>query len=175
METVVLGGGCFWCTEAIFQQLRGVVKVTSGYAGGEFKNPGYYDLAMGRADQAEVIKVEFDPAVITLRDLLDVFFHTHNPTTVNQQGADKGPAYRSVILYTSPEQKGIAENLIAELGRSGEFGNPIVTDVEPLGEFYEAEEEHQSYYERNSYLPYCEVVISPKLAKLREKYREKLK
>ena len=174
-EIVVLGGGCFWCTEAIFKMLRGVVSVVPGYAGGTSIAPNYDSVSMGKTGHAEVIKIEFDPGKIPFDDLLNVFFHTHNPTTLNQQGADTGTQYRSIILYTTDEQKKIAEDLIKELDESGEFKNTIVTDVQALDKFHEAEDYHKDYFARNSANPYCEVVISPKLQKLREKYREQLK
>lgn len=174
-EIAIFGGGCFWCTEAIFQQLRGVVSVVPGYAGGERENPNYDSVSMGNTGHAEVIKVEFDPSVIPYRDLLEVFFHTHNPTTMNQQGGDIGTQYRSIILYTSDAQRVAVENLISELENSGEFKDQIVTELKPLEKFYEAEDYHKEYFAKNSDAPYCQVVISPKLRKLREKYSEKLK
>lgn len=174
-EIAVFGGGCFWCTEAVFSMLNGVISVTPGYAGGDSLDSDYESVSTGETGHAEVIKIEFDPSVIPYRDLLDVFFHTHNPTTMNQQGADRGTQYRSIILYTSEEQKAAAENLISDLENSGEFKDQIVTEVEPLHEFYEAEDYHHNYFARNMDAPYCQVVISPKLTKLREKYKAKLK
>lgn len=171
-EIVVLGGGCFWCTEAIFKMLKGVVSVVSGYAGGHTENPNYDKVCMGNTGHAEVIQVEFNPAVIPFKDLLDVFFHLHDPTTLNRQGADRGTAYRSIILYMSEEQRLEAEGLIRDL--VGEFKDPIVTEIKPLDKFYEAEDYHKDYFARNIEQPYCEVVISPKLSKLREKYSERL-
>ena len=174
-EIAVFGGGCFWCTEAIFSMLNGVVAVKPGYAGGYSQNPDYESVSSGETGHGEVIQIEFDPGVIPYNDLLDVFFHTHNPTTMNQQGADVGTQYRSIILYTSEEQKMEAENFIGELENSGEFKDFIVTEVKPLVQFYEAENYHKNYYIRNIEQPYCQVVISPKLTKLREKYKKKLK
>ena len=172
-EIVVLGGGCFWCTEAIFKMLKGVVSVVPGYAGGTTENPNYDKVCMGNTGHAEVIQVEFNPAVIPFKDLLDVFFYLHDPTTLNRQGADRGTAYRSIILYTSEEQRLEAEGLIRDL--VGEFKDPIVTEIKPLDKFYEAEDYHKDYFARNIEQPYCEVVISPKLSKLREKYSGRLK
>lgn len=174
-EVAVFGGGCFWCTEAVFQQLRGVVSVVPGYTGGERENPNYDSVSMGNTGHAEVIKIEFDPEVIQYRDLLEVFFHTHNPTTMNQQGGDVGTQYRSIILYTSDAQRVAAENLISELENAGEFKDQIITELKPLEKFYAAEDYHKEYFAKNSDAPYCQVVISPKLRKLREKYGEKLK
>lgn len=175
MQTVVFGGGCFWCTEAIFQQLKGVTSVTSGYAGGELADPGYHDVTTGNTGHAEVIKVEFDETVIPLKDLVEVFFNTHNPTSVNRQGNDVGTQYRSVIFYTTEEQKVIAQQARDELITLRQYEGPIVTEIEPLKEFYPAEQYHQDYYNKNKTDGYCEYVISPKLQKLREKYSEKLK
>lgn len=174
-EIAVFGGGCFWCTEAIFKELKGVTSVTSGYAGGNVENPTYEQVSEGTTGHAEVIKIEFDPSVIPYRDLLDVFWHTHNPMTLNQQGADRGKQYRSIVLYTSSDQKQIAESMKKELTNSGEFEKPIVTEIAPLTTFFEAEGYHKDYYEKNSNAPYCELIISPKLTHLRQKYSSKLK
>src|SRR6058998_196601 len=149
METATLAGGCFWCLEAIFQQLRGVTKVVSGYTGGTVPNPSYQAVCTGSTGHAEVTQVTFDPAVITYRDLLDVFFTIHDPTTLNRQGADEGTQYRSAIFHHSPEQKRAAELAIAELGASRVWEGPIVTQVGPLTEFFPAEDYHQRYFERN--------------------------
>jgi peptide-methionine (S)-S-oxide reductase len=173
-ETAVLGGGCFWCTEALFRRLRGVISVVPGYAGGTTKNPSYDDVCMGGTGHAEVIKVEFNPDIIPYRDLLDIFIHTHDPTTVNRQGADTGTEYRSIILTSSEDQNKIAKELIHELKESKEFTHPIVTEIKPLEAFYEAEESQKEYYEKNSYMPYCQIVISPKIAHLKEKYSRNL-
>jgi peptide-methionine (S)-S-oxide reductase len=174
-EIAVFGGGCFWCTEAIFGSIRGVESVMPGYAGGMTKNPTYERVCSGKTGHAEVTRVEFDPSVIPYKDLLDVFFHTHDPTSLNQQGADAGTEYRSIIFYTTDAQKQIAESLIKELDASGELRSKIVTEIKPLENFYEAEENQKQYYAKNSYMPYCQIVISPKLDHLREKYRNKLK
>ncbi len=174
-EIAVFGGGCFWCTEAIFKMLRGVSSVTPGYAGGTMDNPSYHDVSNGDTGHAEVIKIEFDPSVIPYSDLLDVFWHTHDPTTLNRQGNDVGTQYRSIVLYTSDEQKRITEESLANLQKSDEFKNSIITEIKPLAKFYQAEDYHKNYYEKYSFEPYCQVVISPKLKHLREKYEDKLK
>ena len=174
-ETVVLGGGCFWCVEAVYNELRGVTSVISGYAGGSVPNPTYEQVCSGRTGHAEVVRVAFDPSVISFREILDVFFTTHDPTTLNRQGADVGPQYRSIILYQSPEQEHIAREVIDETNASGIWRAPLVTQLEPLDRFYPAEEYHQNYFERNPYQPYCQIVIAPKVAKVREKYLARLR
>lgn len=174
-ELATLAGGCFWCLEAVFQQLRGVSKVVSGYSGGSIPNPSYQAVCTGATGHAEVTQVSFDPVVISYRDLLDVFFTIHDPTTLNRQGADEGTQYRSAIFYHSPEQKGVAEGVIKELEAEKVWDDPIVTEVVPLETFYAAENYHQDYYARNASQPYCRAVIAPKVAKLRSKYFEKLK
>ena len=168
MELATLGGGCFWCLEAAFNQLRGVVKAQSGYAGGRRPNPTYEQVCTGVTGHAEVVQITFDPAVISYAEILEVFFTIHDPTTLNRQGADVGTQYRSAIFYHSPEQKAIAEKVIAELTADRVWNDPIVTEVLPFTEFFPAENYHDRYYERNSAQPYCQVVISPKLAKLRK-------
>lgn len=174
-EIATFGGGCFWCTEAVFLELRGVEKVESGYAGGEVANPSYQAVCTGTTGHAEVIQITFDPATISFQDLLEVFFATHDPTTLNRQGADVGTQYRSVIFYHSPEQQAAAEAKIAELNASGEFASPIVTQVVPYDNYYSAEDYHQNYYAEHPTQPYCSAVIPPKLAKLRQKFAAKLK
>jgi peptide-methionine (S)-S-oxide reductase len=174
-EVAALGGGCFWCLEAVFEQLRGVDKVESGYAGGTTPTPTYQQVCTGLTNHAEVVQVTFDPAVVSYRDVLDVFFATHDPTTPNRQGPDVGTQYRSAIFYHSPEQKEIAERRIAELNAEGIWPAPIVTEVVPLGKFYKAEEYHQGYYRQNPYQGYCQAVISPKVAKFRKRFAEKLR
>ncbi len=175
METVTLGGGCFWCLEAVFDRLRGVGGVTSGYAGGHVVDPSYRQVCAGRTGHAEVVRVEYDPAVIDFRTLLRVFFGTHDPTTPDRQGADVGPQYRSIILYESEEQREAAESVVLELTEEGVFGAPIVTQIEPLEAFYPAEPEHHDYYRRNPGQGYCRVVIDPKVAKLRKSFSHRLK
>ena len=174
-EVAVFGGGCFWCTEAVFNRFKGVMNVTSGYAGGKTTNPDYYQVSEGRTGHAEVIKIEFDPSQISYKQLLDVFWNTHDPTTLNQQGADVGTQYRSIILYTSDEQKQQAEKSLQELKSASTFAQPIVTEIQPLGEFYTAEEYHQKYFDKNPDQPYCQVVISPKVEKVLQKYAALLK
>lgn len=172
-EIAVFGGGCFWCTEAIYNELEGVLKVLPGYAGGTTPNPTYEQICTGRTGHAEAIQVEFDPEKIPYKTLLIVFFGTHDSTTLNRQGNDSGTQYRSIILYTTPEQKTAAEAFIKEA--KADTLDPIVTEVKPLEKFYVAEDYHQKYYERNILQPYCQVVVSPKLAKFKEKFRELLK
>lgn len=173
-QVATLGGGCFWCLEAAFEQLQGVERVKSGYAGGHVKNPSYREVCTGKTGHAEVVQVEFDPEVISYREILEVFFVIHDPTQLNRQGPDVGTQYRSAIFFHGPEQKATAEGLIAELAEEGIFDDPIVTEVEPLEAFYPAEDYHDEYYRRNPEQPYCQVVISPKLAKLRSRFSDKL-
>ncbi len=174
-ETATLGGGCFWCMEAVFEQLQGVRSVVSGYSGGTVANPSYQHVCTGTTGHAEVIQITFDPAVTPYEQILEVFFATHDPTTLNRQGEDVGTQYRSVIFYHSPEQKNVAEKLIAELDGEHLWDRPIVTQVVPFSDFYPAEDYHQGYYRGNSSQPYCAAVISPKLAKFRKKFAAKLK
>ncbi|HVS35005.1 MAG TPA: peptide-methionine (S)-S-oxide reductase MsrA [Gemmataceae bacterium] len=174
-EIATLAGGCFWCVEAVFDRLRGVEKVESGYAGGATPNPTYEQVCTGATGHAEVIQLTFDPNVISFREILDVFFVVHDPTTLNRQGADAGTQYRSAVFYHSPEQKETAERRIAELNAEGVWGAPIVTEVAPFTTFYPAEDYHQSFYQRNPNQGYCRVAIPPKLAKLRKQFAAKLK
>lgn len=165
-EVAVFGGGCFWCTEAVFQRLKGIVKIVSGYAGGKIPNPSYDRVSVGTTGHAEVIEITFDPSVISYSELLHVFFVVHDPTTLNQQGYDQGTQYRSVIFTTSNEQAKQAQKYITELTNKHEFERPIVTEVQPLEQFFTAEEYHQNYYNQNQSQPYCQLVINPKLEKL---------
>jgi peptide-methionine (S)-S-oxide reductase len=174
-ETITLGGGCFWCLDAVFRRLKGVTGVVSGYAGGQVPRPSYEAVCTGNTGHAEVVQVTFEPAVISLRDILDVFFTTHDPTTLNRQGADVGTQYRSAIFYHSPEQKAAAEAAIAAFTSQKVYPRPIVTEVSPLTAFYPAEDYHQDYYDQNAWQPYCQIVISPKVAKLRQHHMEMLK
>lgn len=167
-ETAILGGGCFWCVEAVVKRLRGVIDVTSGYAGGHVPNPTYDQVCAKTTGHAEVVRVVFDPAVLSHADLLRVFFTTHDPTTVDRQGNDVGPQYRSVVYTTSEAQQSTAEAVNAELADA--FDAPIVTEIAPLDVFYAAESHHQDYYDRNRFQPYCAFVVSPKVAKLRQKH-----
>jgi len=171
----VFGGGCFWCTEAIFDELRGVKSVISGYAGGTTKNPSYEQVCSGRTGHAEAIKIEFDPAEISFRDLMTVFFATHDPTTLNRQGNDVGTQYRSAIFFADEQQKTEATALIKELEETKTFNNTIVTTLEPLTEFYPAEDYHQKFYANNPYQPYCQYSIPPKLNKLHKQFSALLK
>jgi peptide-methionine (S)-S-oxide reductase len=175
MQEIIFGGGCFWCTEALFSMLKGVHDVTSGYAGGNSENPTYDQVCQGDTGYVEVVKVSFDPTLLSLEVLLDVFFHTHDPTSLNKQGNDSGEQYKSVIFYTQKEQEEIIDNFIKELEISGEFKEVIVTAIEPLKTFYDAESYHKKYYERNSEKPYCQFVISPKIKHLKEKYASLIK
>jgi peptide-methionine (S)-S-oxide reductase len=174
-ETATLAGGCFWCMEAVFERLRGVTSVVSGYAGGTVARPTYEQVSTGTTGHAESVQITFDPKVIPYRELLRVFFAFHDPTTRDRQGADVGPQYRSAIFYRDPAQQADAEAVIAELTREKVFPRPIVTEVAPLGGFWPAEDYHQGYYDRNRNQPYCRVVIAPKVAKLRAHYATLLK
>jgi len=174
-EVATLGGGCFWCLEAVFEQLRGVDKVESGYAGGAVAEPTYHQVCTGDTGHAEVVQITFDPAVITYREVLDVFFATHDPTTLNRQGPDFGTQYRSAIFYHMPEQKEAAEQRIRELNAAKIWDAPIVTQVVPLQAFYRAEDYHQGYFRGNPGQPYCQAVVSPKVAKFRKQFTSKLK
>ncbi|HEX6134443.1 MAG TPA: peptide-methionine (S)-S-oxide reductase MsrA [Longimicrobiales bacterium] len=172
-ETAILAGGCFWCLEAVFAELRGVHEVESGYAGGHVDNPTYQQVCAGGTGHAEVVRIEFDPSVISYRDLLDVFFTIHDPTTRDRQGADVGTQYRSAIYYLSPEQKAVAEQTIAGLEQQGVWRG-IVTELAPAGRFWPAESYHRDYYRRNPDQAYCRVVIAPKIARLRKAHLDKL-
>ena len=174
-ESIVLGGGCFWCTEAVFKEISGVVEVEPGYAGGNIPNPDYRMVCTGNTGHAEVVLVKFDTEEISLKEILEIFFGTHDPTTLNRQGADFGTQYRSTILYKDEGQKKIAEETIKEMTTNKVFKNPIVTTVEPLGEFYPAEDYHHDYYAKNPQAGYCMMVISPKVSKLRKKFSDRMK
>lgn len=174
-EVITLGGGCFWCLEPVFRELEGVEDAVVGYAGGGVPNPSYELVCSGMTGHAEVVQVTFNPAVISLHEILDVFFSVHDPTTPNRQGADVGTQYRSIILYQDQRQKQVAEEVIAELTEQGQWRAPIVTEVAPLKNFYLAEGYHQGYFEKNPWAGYCQVVIRPKLTKFRSKYAARLK
>lgn len=174
-ELATLGGGCFWCLDAIFRDLRGVTKVESGYAGGATPNPMYEQVCSGRTGHAEVVQITFDPQAISFRELLDVFFVIHDPTTLNRQGADVGTQYRSVILHHSPEQEATARQVIADVNSADYWGAPLVTEIAPFTNFYPAEGYHQNYFELHGEEPYCQAVIAPKVAKFRKRFLEKLK
>lgn len=175
LETAVFGGGCFWCIEAVFQRLQGVQKVVSGYSGGRVTNPSYEQVSGGGTGHAEVVKVEFDPGIVSYRTLLEVFFTVHDPTTLNRQGNDVGEQYRSVIFYTTPAQQDEAERYLGELAQKHEYSNPVVTQIVPLTDFYAAEDYHQNYYNENTNKGYCQLVISPKIHKFQEKFAALLK
>lgn len=170
----VLGGGCFWCLEAVFQEVKGVREVRSGYAGGQVDDPTYRQVCSGTTGHAEVVRVAFDPSQVSYRQILEVFFTIHDPTTPNRQGADVGPQYRSAIFHTDEEQARTARALVEELDGSELWDDPIVTEVAPLETFYPAEPAHDDYYRRNRYQPYCQAVISPKLSRFRRRFRETL-
>jgi peptide-methionine (S)-S-oxide reductase len=172
MKTVVFGGGCFWCTEAVFQMLKGVSKVESGYAGGAIANPSYERVSEGNTGHAEVIRVTYDPAIISYEDLLTVFFGSHDPTTPNRQGNDVGEQYRSVIFYTDEEEKAVAQKLIDDVQKSLTDGTHVVTQLEALKEFYPAESYHQNYFKANTSAPYCQLIIEPKIEKVRKRFAE---
>ncbi|MDE5422671.1 peptide-methionine (S)-S-oxide reductase MsrA [Ancylomarina sp. DW003] len=174
-EIATLGSGCFWCTEAIFQELKGVEKVESGYMGGELKNPTYKDICTGETGHAEVCQITFDPEIISFTELLEVFWQVHNPTTLNRQGADVGTQYRSAIFYHNKEQKKIAKELLEELDKSEAYNDPIVTEITEAEKFYKAENYHQDYYNLNKSQPYCSFVIKPKQDKFRKVFKDKLK
>jgi peptide-methionine (S)-S-oxide reductase len=175
IEIATLGGGCFWCTEAVFLEIEGVVDVKPGYSGGHVRNPTYQQVTTGRTGHAEVIQVKFKPDVISYREILEIFFTMHDPTTLNSQGADVGTQYRSVIFYHSDEQRRVAESFIKEINESNLFKTPIVTYVEPFKEFYEAEDYHKNYYARSRDQGYSRFVIAPKLEKIEKKFSERIK
>lgn len=171
-ETITLAGGCFWCLEAVYDEVKGVISVESGYANGHVKNPSYRAVCNGDTGHAEVVQIKFDPSVITFRDLLNIFFVIHDPTTLNRQGADVGTQYRSGIYYHTPEQKEVAEQVIRDLDAQKVWDNSIVTEVEPLKDFYIAEDYHQEYFVNNPNQPYCMAVVAPKVSKFRKHFLE---
>ena len=174
-EVAVFGGGCFWCVEAVFMEIKGVNSVASGYSGGHVENPSYYEVCGEQTGHAEVVRLEFDPGQIAFKEMLEVFFASHDPTTLNYQGADKGTRYRSVVLYTSEEQRDQTSDFIKELDASGTQPGPVVTQIAEFERFYEAEEEHRQFYLNNPGSMYCQVVISPKVAKVRQKFSKSLR
>ena len=175
LEVAVFAAGCFWCTEAVFLRVEGVTAVIPGYTGGAIKNPCYRELCQGRTGHAEGIKITYDPSIVSYEILLEIFFATHDPTTLNQQGADRGTQYRSAIFYTSEKQRATAVAFIAALDRADVFQNDIVTEVTPLDVFYLAEVEHQEYYDNHKAQPYCQIVIDPKINKLKKYFKDQLK
>lgn len=175
LEVATLASGCFWCAEAVFQEIKGVVKVEPGYTGGLRQNPTYEQVSTGTTGHAEAVQIQFNPSIITFKEILEIFFATHDPTTVNRQGADVGHQYRSAIFYQDDRQKATAEGVIEELTKEKVFDSPIVTEIKPFTEFYRAEDYHKDYFKKHPNQPYCRVVISPKIAKLRRQFKEKLK
>jgi peptide-methionine (S)-S-oxide reductase len=175
LEVATFGSGCFWCTEAIFEQVNGVEKVVSGYAGGKVKKPTYKEVCSGLTGHAEVVRITYNPVIVSYAELLEIFWQTHDPTTLNRQGADVGTQYRSVIFYHSPEQYEQANYYKNALNQSGAFSNPIITEISPAPEFYPAEDYHQNYYDLNGKAPYCTYVIQPKLEKFKKTFEQKLK
>jgi peptide-methionine (S)-S-oxide reductase len=175
VEVATLGGGCFWCLEAVYDELNGVQSVESGYAGGHVRNPSYREVCGGRTGHAEVVQIVFDPQLVSFEEILRVFFTIHDPTTLNRQGADVGSQYRSVIFYHSPEQKATAEAVIKEINAAQIWPNPIVTEVTPISNYSAAEDYHQEYFANNPYQPYCQVVVAPKVTKFRKQYLQQLK
>ncbi len=174
-QTLVLGGGCFWCTEAVFVKVRGVTDVESGYSNGQTQRPSYEQVCTGTTGHNEVVKLEYDPAQIGVRDILAIFFLIHDPTTLNRQGNDTGTQYRSGIYYTTPEQKDVADAMIRELSQDKVYGRPIVTEVLPLSNYWPAEEYHQDFFEKNPYQGYCMAVAAPKVEKFRQTFRDRVK
>jgi peptide-methionine (S)-S-oxide reductase len=175
LDTIVLGGGCYWCVEAIYQRLEGVQKVESGFSGGTMKNPSYRDVCTGETGHAEVVQITYDKTKTSLDEILKVFFTVHDPTTLNRQGADEGTQYRSVIFYHNEEQKKTAESIIADLTKAKVFSDPIVTEVKPFTVFYKAEDYHQDYYNQHGSQPYCQIVIRPKVEKFEKVFKDRLK
>jgi peptide-methionine (S)-S-oxide reductase len=173
-ELATLGGGCFWCLEAVYKELRGVERVVSGYAGGRVADPSYEQVCSGSTGHAEVVQITYDPRAVSFRELLEVFFTIHDPTTLNRQGADVGTQYRSAVFYHTPEQREEAERVIAELTAEGVWPSPIVTEVVPLEKFYPAEDYHQDYFARNPFQGYCRMVVAPKVAKFRKQFIDRL-
>jgi peptide-methionine (S)-S-oxide reductase len=174
-QTATLAGGCFWCLEAVFNNLQGVTDAVSGYSGGDLPHPAYPEVITGRTGHAEVVQITFDSNQITFQEILEVFFTIHDPTTLNRQGDDIGTQYRSAVFYHSPDQKQITEQVIADLEEQKIWKNPIVTQVAPFEAFYPAEDYHQEYFENNPHQPYCQVVVAPKVAKFRQKFTSRLK
>lgn len=174
LETATLGGGCFWCLEAVYSELKGVLRIEAGYSGGHVKNPSYEDVCSDETGHAEVVQLTFDPTIITFREILQVFFSVHDPTTLNRQGADVGTQYRSAIFYHDENQKRVAQEVMDEIEKSKIWGRPVVTELVPFVQFYKAEEYHQNYFQNNPNQPYCQVVVAPKVAKFRKQYFDKL-
>lgn len=175
MKEAIFGAGCFWCIEAVFQQIKGVEKIESGYMGGKTKNPSYREVCSGLSGHAEVVRMTYDPTILSFKEMLEIFWKTHDPTTLNRQGADTGTQYRSVIFYLDDEQKTLATEYKAKLNQENAFGNPVVTEISPATEFYVAEDTHQNYYNDNESQPYCAFVVKPKVDKVKKVFAERLK
>ncbi len=174
LQVATLGGGCFWCLDAVFMEVKGIESVTSGYSGGTVKNPAYREVTSGRTGHAEVVQLKFDPEIISFREILEIFFHLHDPTTLNRQGADVGTQYRSVIFYHNEQQEKTAREVFKEIDASDLWDDPLVTEIAPMTAFYVAEDYHQEYYQNNPSQPYCTFVIGPKMEKLRKLFKDKL-
>lgn len=175
IKKATLGGGCFWCTEAVYKELNGVVDVVPGYSGGNIKNPAYREVCTGRTGHAEVVQITYDADIVSFHEILEVFLMTHDPTTLNRQGNDVGTQYRSAVFYHDEKQKEVAENVIHLFEKENVYDNPIVTEITPFGAFYKAEDDHKDYFERNEDQPYCQFVVAPKVAKFRKIFKDKLK
>lgn len=175
MKKATLGGGCFWCTEAVYKELKGVVDVVPGYSGGNIKNPAYREVCTGRTGHAEVVQITYDPDIVSFREILEVFFMTHDPTTLNRQGNDVGTQYRSAIFYHDEEQKETAREVVKSFEKEKIYDQPVVTEITPFEAFYEADEAHKDYFERNEEQPYCQFIVAPKVAKFKEIFKNKLK
>jgi peptide-methionine (S)-S-oxide reductase len=175
LETITLGGGCYWCVEAVYENLNGVKSVVSGFSGGKVSNPSYEEVCSGTTGHAEVVQITYDKTVTDINEIFKVFFTVHDPTTLNRQGADVGTQYRSVIFYNSPQQKAAAESIIAQLNKAKVYSSPIVTKIEPFTKFYKAEDYHQNYYANNKNQPYCKMVIQPKIEKFEKVFKDQLK
>lgn len=175
LETITLGGGCYWCVEAVYENLNGVKSVVSGFSGGKVSNPSYEEVCSGTTGHAEVVQITYDKTITDINEIFKVFFTVHDPTTLNRQGADVGTQYRSVIFYNSPQQKAAAESIIAQLNKAKVYSSPIVTKIEPFTKFYKAEDYHQNYYANNKNQPYCKMVIQPKIEKFEKVFKDQLK
>jgi peptide-methionine (S)-S-oxide reductase len=175
LKKATLGGGCFWCTEAVYKNLKGVVDVVPGYSGGSIKNPAYREVCSGRTGHAEVVQISYDPEIVSYKEILEVFFMTHDPTTLNRQGNDVGTQYRSAIFYHDEKQKETAREVVQSFEKEKVYDQPLVTEITPFEAFYEAEETHKDYFERNEKQPYCQFIVAPKVAKFKEIFKDKLK
>ena len=175
IKKAILGGGCFWCTEAVYKELNGIIDVVPGYSGGNIKNPAYREVCTGKTGHAEVVQITYDPEIVSYKEILEVFFMTHDPTTLNRQGNDVGTQYRSAVFYHDEEQKKTAEEVVSNFEKENIFDHPVVTEITPFEAFYKAEDYHKDYYERNEDQPYCQFIVAPKVAKFKEIFKDKLK